>query len=62
MENLSQSKIIYYLNGEDVQTVALEEIERNLSDSEIESLKDLISSNINWYEAIADAIRKKIEA
>ena len=50
------------MNEEDIQTVALEEIERNLTVTEIESLKDLIASQINWYDAIANVIREHIKA
>ncbi len=56
-----RSKIIYSLNEEDIQTVALEEIERNLTSKEIEDIKDLIAENIKWYDAIAAAINKKIK-
>ncbi len=36
---MKSSKIIYSLNVEDIQTVALQEIERNLSPEEIEKMK-----------------------
>lgn len=55
-----QSKIIYSLNEDDIQTVALQEVERNLSSQEIEKIKNLIAEKINWYDAIADAINEKI--
>lgn len=55
-----QSKIIYSLNEDDIQTVALQEVERNLSSQEIEKIKTLIAEKINWYDAIADAINEKI--
>lgn len=55
-----QSKIIYSLNEDDIQTVALQEVERNLSSQEIEKIKTLIAEKINWYDAITDAINEKI--
>lgn len=55
-----QSKIIYSLNEEDIQTVAYQELERNLSFEEIEIIKDMIAEKINWYDAIASAICEKI--
>lgn len=55
-----KSKIIYSLNEDDVQTVALQEVERNLSSQEIEKIKTLIAEKINWYDAIAEAINEKI--
>lgn len=58
MEN--NDDIIYSLNIDDVQTVAMDEIGRELSLSEIKSIEDLICDNINWYDAILDAINAKI--
>lgn len=60
MKNINQSRVFYSLNEEDIQNVALQEIERNLSDTEIENIKELIAFNINWYDAIANAICEKI--
>jgi hypothetical protein len=48
------------LNVEDVQTVAFEEIGRELTAKEIKKIEDLIAENINWYDAILDAINAKI--
>ncbi|MCI0693889.1 hypothetical protein L0337_18025 [candidate division KSB1 bacterium] len=53
--------IIYSLSIEDIQTVALEEIGRELTAKEIEKIKDLIAKNINWYDAILDSINAKID-
>jgi len=48
--------IIYQLTTEDVQTVAQEEIERELTPKEIENIKESIAEKIPWYDAISDAI------
>lgn len=61
MKKKNPNSVFYSLNEEDIQTVALQEINRDLSETEIESIKDLIASNINWHEAIANAIREKIK-
>lgn len=61
MENQNQSGVFFSLNEEDIQIVALQEIERNLSEIEIENIKELIVSNINWYDAIANSIHQKIK-
>jgi hypothetical protein len=61
MENNNKSTVFYSLNEEDIQNVALQEIERKLSEPEIESIKELIASNINWFDAIAKAIYEKIK-
>ena len=50
------NKTIYQLTTEDVQTVAQEEIERELTPEEIENIKDSIAEKIPWYDAISDSI------
>lgn len=57
---MKNDKIIYWLNVNDIQTVAEQELERSLSDSEIESIIDKIGNNINWYDVIANAINEKL--
>ncbi len=56
MKTKSNNDIFYSLNIEDIQFVAQEELERNLTEKEIETVKDLAASQINWYDAIANAI------
>jgi len=58
---MKKSKIIYSLNEEDIQTVANQELERDLTLDEIEKIKDSIAQNINWYDAIAYSINQHIE-
>lgn len=58
---MKSGKIIYSLNVEDIQTVALQEIERNLSPEEIEKIKTSIADKMNWYDAIADSIDEKLK-
>jgi len=53
---------IYELTVQDIQTVANQELERNLTNNEIERIIDLIAENISWYEAISSAIEEKINA
>ena len=48
--------IIYQLTTEDVQTVAKQEIERELTPEEIEKIKDSIAEKIPWYDSISDTI------
>ena len=61
MKKVNRNTVFYSLNEKDIQTVALQEIDRNLSETEIESIKDVITSNINWYDAIANAIHERIK-
>jgi|WetSurMetagenome_2_1015567.scaffolds.fasta_scaffold74262_3 hypothetical protein len=53
------NNIFYSLNINDIQTVASQKIDRELSESEIENIKDLIAEKINWYDAIANSISEK---
>ena len=58
---MKNNKIIYSLTVEDIQTVANQEIERNLSSEEIEKIIETIAEKINWYGAIADSINEKFD-
>ncbi|MFQ5583387.1 MAG: hypothetical protein ACE5GL_03000 [Calditrichia bacterium] len=60
MEKPNRQKIVYSINVEDIQNVARQELERELSSAEIESIIDLIAENIDWYGAIANAIDRAI--
>ena len=53
-------KVIYQKTIEDIQTVAVEEIGRELTDDEVQAIEDTVAANINWYDAVADAISGKI--
>ena len=54
------NKVIYQLTIEDVQEVALQELERELSAKEIKKLIDPIAEKIPWYDVIADAINETL--
>lgn len=53
--------IFYSLDINDIQTVAIQEINRKLTVNEIEMIKNLICEKINWYDAIVDSIYEKID-
>lgn len=59
---MKNKEIIYSLNVEDIQTVAEQELERELSKNEIKQIIEAIAERINWYDAIADAINEKIKS
>lgn len=50
----------YFLNIEDLQNVALETIDRELTVVEIEKVKDKVGEKINWFEAIQSTILSEI--
>ena len=58
----NRSEIFYSLNIKDIQTVAVEEIERELTDEEVDELikSNSIADRIPWHAAIAAAIYELI--
>ena len=48
-------RVVYYMNVEDVQTVADECLNRPLSDDEIEMIEDAIAERVDWFGAIEGA-------
>lgn len=55
-----KNEIIYQLTIEDIQEVAIQELDRELTKKEIKRLIDPIAEKIPWYDAIADAIDETI--
>ena len=56
-----KERVVYYMNVEDVQTVADECLNRPLSDDEIEMIEDAIAERVDWFGAIEGAILDKID-
>jgi len=54
-----KNKIVYQLMTEDIQEVAIQELDRELTEEEIQKLIDPIAEKISWYDAIADAINEQ---
>lgn len=57
----NKNKIVYSINIEDIQTVAVEEVERELTENEIEIAADLLGEKIDWYDAVLNSILEGIE-
>lgn len=59
---VTKDRIIYSINVEDLQTVAEQELERELTDEEIKIVEEHLGDYIDWYGAIAltlsEVIRK----
>ena len=53
-------KIIYAIVLADIQEVANQELERELSLEEVELIRDRIAEKIHWYDAIAESIDELI--
>lgn len=56
-----KNEIVYSINIKDIQTVAMEEMGRELTDDEIDKIKDLIGEKIGWYEAILDTLNEQLD-
>jgi hypothetical protein len=52
--------VVYQLIVADIQEVADQELERELSSQEIDLIIDRIADKISWYDAIAAAIDEMI--
>ncbi len=61
MEDIDLNEIIYQLTVEDICNVAEQELDRELSDAEIELIKEKIGNYIDWYESISACISDNIE-
>ncbi len=54
--NESKEPVIYWLNTEDLQSIAMDKLQRRLTQDEIIKLIEPINKNIDWAEAIGLAI------
>jgi len=52
----TKDRIVYSINVEDLQTVAEQELDRELSDDEIEIIENRLGNYIDWYGTIALAL------
>lgn len=57
---MEKDTIIYQLTIEDIQSVANDELDRDLTKKEIERLIDPVAERIPWYDVIAEAIEETI--
>jgi hypothetical protein len=48
--------VVYSITVSDIQEVARQEIERELSTEEIKLIQDRLGEKIHWYDAIAESI------
>ena len=54
----SRNRIVYSINVEDIQNVADQELDRELTDEEIILVENRLDEYIDWYGAIASAINE----
>ena len=58
---MSENKIIYSINIDDVQTVANQELGRPLKEIELLKIEQKIGDYFNWYESIQNTINSEIK-
>lgn len=56
----NQDKIIYSICIEDVQNVAEQELDRELSKDELKIVEEKIGEYFNWYDTISAVIQFEI--
>lgn len=57
---IDTSKVIYSINIEDVQNVADQELDRELTEKELRIVEDKLGDYVDWYGAIDMTIRNEI--
>lgn len=61
MDIIKKDKIIYSINLEDVQNVAIEKLNRNLNEDELKPVEDKLGVYIDWFGAISNTISHVID-
>ncbi len=60
MKNDNDRKIVYSINVDDIREVANQVLGRNLTKEESALVQDSVGDNIDWFQAIENAIRKHL--
>ena len=60
MKTQAGEEIVYGINVDDIQEVAIQVLERPLTDEEIALVKESVGDYIDWFQAIENAIQKHI--
>ena len=53
---LDPDEVVYSISIEDLQSVAMEDLNRELTREEIDSLIDRLGDYISWFDAVSSAI------
>ena len=53
-------KIVYQLTIEDIQTVAMESLDRELTKSELKKVAEIVPDRMSWFEPIEEAINEVV--
>jgi hypothetical protein len=60
MKNDTNERVVYSINVSDIQEVAEQVLERNLTKEEIALVEGSVGDYIDWSQAIENAIREHI--
>ena len=60
MENDSNDRIVYSISVGDIQEVAKQVLERDLTKKEIVLVEESVGDYIDWFQAIENALRKHV--
>lgn len=60
MKKDRNARIVYSINVSDIQEVANEVLERDLTKEEVILVEESVSDYIDWFQAIENAIRKHV--
>lgn len=61
MENGGNERIVYSINVADIQEVANEFLERDLTEEEVVLVEDSLGDYIDWFQAIENSILKHVK-
>jgi hypothetical protein len=60
MKTQTGEEIVYGINVDDLQDVSRQVLERSLTDTEVNLVKESVGDYIDWSQAIESAIKKHI--
>ncbi len=61
MEIDKNEEIVYAINVDDIQEVANQVLERNLTKNELALVQESVGDYIDWFQAIENAINKHVK-
>ena len=62
MKTQTGEEIVYGINIDDIQEVSADVLERPLTETEVNLVKESVGDYIDWFQAIENAIQKHIHA
>ena len=60
MKNHSNDRIVYSISVGDIQEVAKQILERDLTEKEVILVEESVGDYIDWFQSIENALRKHV--